>query len=168
MDLKNKLIYRYSIKNDIKDIKSYLIDDCLNQRHKMDKSKGLNYPIDSIYTNFLYNIFYQASKKYLNNFSLLDVDFKLWCCLTDEKYNDSRWHNHISTSSINCVIYLKTQNKGIFFKNKDEKIHILPEEDDLLIFPSFLNHIPEVSTTKDPRITLNLELRCKEEVNNIF
>ena len=88
MSLKNKLIYKYSIKNDIKDIKSFLIEDCLNQRHKLNKSKGLNYPVDSIYTNFLYNIFYQTSKKYLNNFSLLDVDFKLWCCLTDEKYNE--------------------------------------------------------------------------------
>ena len=44
---------------------------------------------------------------------------------------------------------------------------MLPEDNDMLIFPSFLDHYPETSK-KEPRITLNLELRCKESTEKIF
>ena len=65
------------------------------------------------------------------------------------------------------MIYLKTEGKGIFFKHKDESLYVLPKENDMLIFPAFLDHYP-VPSKKEPRITLNLELRCKEPINKIF
>jgi hypothetical protein len=87
--------------------------------------------------------------------------------LSDKDFNKGRWHNHIETSTINSVLYLKTQNKGIRFRHKNKKIHMLPKENDLLVFPSFLEHFPDVSKNK-PRITLNLELRCNETAESIF
>tara|TARA_S200002703_G_C3644374_1_gene197803 strand:+ start:53 stop:562 length:510 start_codon:yes stop_codon:yes gene_type:complete len=167
MNIKN-LVLKTNVTKFIKDIKSSLIEDCLSQRNKINSIKdALNYPVESKYTNFLYNIFYLTSKKYLKNFDLSDVNFKLWCYLTDEKYNKGIWHNHSKTSSINCVIYLKTQGKGIHFKHNNEEIYILPNDNDMLIFPGFLDHLPEQSK-KEPRITLNLELRCKEPTEKIF
>lgn len=166
MNLFNKIIYKKSISNELKDIKNLLIKECLSQRNKRNKS-AFNFNVDSQYTNYLYNIFYNISKNHLNNFTLLDVDFKLWCLITDKKFNNNMWHNHMKTSSINCVIYLQTQNKGINFKYKNKEIYYLPQDNDILIFPSFLDHLPEVSK-KEPRITLNLELRCNEPVEHIF
>jgi len=160
-------IYKYSIKEQIKEIKKNLIKECLDQRTNIDIKKGKDFPVYSKYTNYLYNIFYNLSCNVLNKFTLKDVDFKLCCYLTDKTFNETSWHNHITTSSITAVIYLKTENKGIFFKHNNQQVHLIPEEGDLLIFPSFLDHCPEPSKEK-PRITLNLELRCKENAIDIF
>lgn len=162
------LIIKHNISEQIKEIKEPLMKQCLEQRHTLDTAKtGNTFVVESKYTNFLYNIFYQISNMNLNKFNIRDLNFKLWCYLTDEKFHDQAWHNHVNTTTINSVLYLKTQNKGIFFRHQDEEIHIIPEEGDMLIFPSFLYHLPEVSKTK-PRITLNLELRCTEPAERIF
>ena len=150
----NNLIIKHNIGNEIKDIKNTLIEECLSQRDKLAESN--NFPIHSKHTNYLYNIFYQICKLTLNKFNLTDLNFRLWCYLTDKDFNDSVWHNHKKTTTINGVIYLKTQDKGIFFKHNNQRMHILPRECDILVFPSFLEHLPEVSKT-EPRISLNLE-----------
>lgn len=161
------LIIKQNITDKIKNIKNLLMNECLSQRHNHDKELSYNYCIDSKYTNYLYDIFYQVCKNKLNSFNLLDVNFKVWCFLSDKNYNKSTWHNHTHSSTINCVIYLETQNKGIFFRHEKNDIYMLPEDNDMLIFPSFLDHYPETSK-KEPRITLNLELRCKESTEKIF
>jgi len=161
-----ELIIKHSISEEIKNIKGSLIKECLKQRSNL-KKKDNNFLLETKHTNFLYNIFYQISNEKLNKFSLKDLNFKIWCYLTDKKFNETNWHNHIDTTTINSVIYLQTKDKGIFFKHGDETIHVVPNDGDILIFPSFLNHLPEVSTT-EPRITLNLELRCIESPEKIF
>ncbi len=165
-----QLVKRHNISEEIKDIKESLLEECLAQRKlftpELMKS-GNNFKFYSKYTNFLYNLFYQISNNNLNKFTLLDLDIGLWCYITDKKFNRTNWHNHLTTTTINCVLYLKTQNKGIFFRHKNEELYILPNEGDMLIFPSFLEHLPEASKT-EPRITLNLELRCVESAEEIF
>jgi len=162
-----KLIYKKSITNELLNIKKDLIKACLKQRIKLNPKLAYNFEVESKHKNYLYNIFYHTSKSYLNNFTLHDVNFKLWCYLSDKNFHKGRWHNHLKTSTINCVIYLKTQNKGINFKHNHREINIIPKENDLLIFPNFLDHYPEPSK-KEPRITLNLEFRCKEDAKDIF
>lgn len=164
----NKLIIRENVSKYIKDFEKSLIKECMDQRHTLDTKKtGNSFVVNSKHTNFLYNIFYQICNMNLNKFNLKDINFKMWCYLTDEKFFESNWHDHSRTTTINCVLYLKTQNKGIYFKHNDDKIYILPNEGDMLIFPSFLWHLPEPSQA-EPRITLNLELRCIEKPEKIF
>lgn len=162
-----KLIYTFNIKDALENIKKPLIQECLNQRINLNEKISYNFELHSKYTNYLYNIFYNISKINLNTFSLKDVNFKMWAYVTDKEYNKSQWHNHNLTASINCVLYLKTQKKGITFQYQNQKKHLLPKDNDMLIFPSFLDHLPDVSKTK-PRIALNLELRCNESVESIF
>jgi hypothetical protein len=162
-----KLIYTFNIKDALENIKKPLIQECLNQRINLNEKISYNFELHSKYTNYLYNIFYNISKINLNTFSLKDVNFKMWAYVTDKEYNKSQWHNHKLTASINCVLYLKTQKKGITFQYQNQKKHLVPKDNDMLIFPSFLDHLPDVSKTK-PRIALNLELRCNESVESIF
>ena len=165
-----KLIKRHNVSEDIKSIYESLLKECLEQRELLSvESMRLdnNFKVNSKHTNFLYDLFYQLSNNNLNKFYLKDLNFNLWCYITDKNFNKTNWHNHSNTTTINCVLYLKTQNKGIFFKNKDEELYILPNDGDMLIFPSFLDHLPEASTTEQ-RITLNLELRCVESAKEIF
>jgi len=162
-----KLLYTFNIEDSLKNIKKPLIQECLNQRINLNEKISYNFELHSKYTNYLYNIFYNISKINLNTFSLKDVNFKMWAYVTDKEYNKSQWHNHKLTASINCVLYLKTQKKGITFQYQNQKKHLVPKDNDMLIFPSFLDHLPDVSKTK-PRIALNLELRCNESVESIF
>jgi hypothetical protein len=162
-----KLLYTFNIEDALKNIKKPLVKECLNQRKNLNEKISYNFELHSKYTNYLYNIFYNISKINLNTFSLKDVNFKMWAYVTDKEYNKSQWHNHKLTASINCVLYLKTQKKGITFQYQNQKKHLLPKDNDMLIFPSFLDHLPDVSKTK-PRIALNLELRCNESVESIF
>jgi hypothetical protein len=162
-----KLLYTFNVRDALKNIKEPLIEECLNQRINLNKKNSYNFVLYSKYTNYLYNIFYNISKANLNTFSLKDVDFKIWAYVTDKEFSKSKLHNHNLTASINCALYLKTQNKGITFQYKDQKKYLLPKDNDILIFPSFLDHLPEPSKNK-PRITLNLELRCNESVESIF
>jgi|TARA_R100001460_G_scaffold93332_1_gene135250 hypothetical protein len=166
----HQLVKKHNISEEIKDINESLLKECLEQRESFSSElmqSGNNFQVNSKHTNFLYNLFYQISNNNLNKFHLTDLNFSLWCYITDKKFNRTNWHNHFNTTTINCVLYLKTQGKGIFFKNKDEELYILPNDGDMLIFPSFLEHLPEASTT-EPRITLNLELRCVESAEEIF
>jgi|TARA_R110000803_G_scaffold198969_1_gene262862 hypothetical protein len=163
----DELLYSFNIEDALKNIKKPLMKECLNQKTNLNEKTSYNFEVCSKYTNYLYDIFYNISKVNLNTFSLKDVNFKMWAYVTDKDYSKSQWHNHKSTSSINCVLYLKTQNKGITFQYQNQKKHLLPKDNVMLIFPSFLDHLPDVSKNK-PRITLNLELRCNESVESIF
>ena len=161
----NNLIHSCSIDEKIEHIKDELIKECIEQRNV--KKGYLNFKVKSKYIDNLYNIFIDEAKKKLNKFTLKSIDFKLWCYISDNTFTIGRFHNHLKTSTINSVIYLITQDKGIDFKLNKETIHLKPKEGDMLIFPSFLDHYPHPSKT-EKRITLNLELLCNETGEEIF
>ncbi len=162
--LKN-LIHSFFIGEKINHFKDELIKECIEQRYQI-KNKG-SFFVKSKYQNNLYNIFISEAKKTLNKFTLKNMDFEMWCYISDNEFNDTGWHNHTEKSTINCVMYLITQNKGIDFKLENEELHLKPKEGEMLIFPAFLMHCPHPSKT-DKRITLNLELLCNETDKEIF
>ena len=159
------LIHCFSIEEDIKNFKENLIKECVDQRKKEDK--GCNFKVQTKYIDNLYKIFIDCAKKILKPFTIKDKNFKVWCYMTDNMYNDTGWHNHKKSATINSVIYLQIQDKGISFKQDNEQIYFKPDNGDMLIFPSSLNHNPEPSTN-DKRISLNLELLCNESEQEIF
>ena len=159
------LIHSSFINEKINHFKNELIKECIEQRYQI-KGKG-SFFVKSKYQDCLYNIFINEAKKKLNKFTLKSTDFEIWCYISDDKFNDTGWHNHIEKATINSVMYLVTQHKGIDFKLNNEQLHLKPQEGEMLIFPAFLMHCPHPSKT-EKRITLNLELLCNETDKEIF
>jgi len=159
------MIHHFSIKENIKNFKEDLIKECIVQRKK--EKDGLNFNVETKYINNLYDIFIESAKKILKPFTLKNKNLKIWCYITDDTFNDSCWHNHKKSSTINCVMYLQIKKEGISFKIKNKEIYIEPKNGDMLIFPGSLEHLPTPSK-KDKRITLNLELNCNESEKEIF
>jgi len=66
------------------------------------------------------------------------------------------------------VLYLEiVKDCGIQLKYENKIIYIEPKKYDLLIFPGFLDHLPIVHKTKK-RISLQFEITCEEDANNIW
>ena len=181
---KVRLINKVNVTRQIKPIKDQLINDAIFSQYNRPKG-SFNYEVNSNYRQYLYDMFIEHSRKLLNNFTLRDTNFKVWCYLTDETYSQGdTWHNHIHTSTINGVLYLNVvKGYGIEFKtdynntykqdipnreyNRDNVTYIEPNNFDLLIFPNFIDHRPLISKDKR-RISFNLEIRCNESSKEIF
>ena len=170
----DNLIFKQNIKNEVHHLKDELINDTLKSKENYNRKnvnggQNLNFEVSTKHKEYLYNIFLEKSKKYLNKFTLKDTDFRLWCYYTNNDYiGTMKWHNHLNTSTINGVLYIETvKDKGIKFKHDKEFYYFEPEDYDLLIFPDFLNHLPKRSKDKR-RMSFNMELRCIESSKEIF
>ena len=168
--MKNLIIC--NVKDKIKSIKKQLIEDTLKTRH-LQNIDHYSFEVNTSQKNYVYNILIDECKKRLNSFTLKDTNFKLWGYYTDKSYHlGSRWHNHLDSSTINAVLYVKpVKGYGIEFIKSIGRIHfpvvLDPKPYDLLIFPNYVDHRPLIPKNKI-RISYNLELRCKEDVNDIF
>ena len=181
---KIRLINKVNVTRQIKPIKDQLINDALLSQS--NRQEGIfNYEVNTNHRQYLYDMFIKHSRRLLNNFTLRDTNFKVWCYLTDETYSQGdTWHNHFNTSTINGVLYLNVvKGYGIEFKtdyndtykqnisnreyNRDNVKYIEPNNFDLLIFPDFIDHRPLISKDKR-RISFNLEIRCNESSKKIF
>lgn len=162
-----------NVKDKVQDYYLDLLIETIEQRPIPEFQNGNNYIFKSKYTNQLYDFFISLCKKHLNPFTINSLNFGTWCCLSDQKNNIDQWHNHKQTGTIVGVLYLKIPNSkenGIDFKLKDSEIYktINPEPFDFLIFPNYLDHRPHGSKTNKKRISINLELKCKESAEEIF
>ena len=163
-------VYAVSLKEQLQPIESELTKEFINQRPAKMLFGEYNFNVKSKYNPYLYKLFLESSTKLLNKFTLKDENFKTWCSISDNQFDITCWHNHLTTSTINGVIYLKLtkEEKGINFLIDNKVQNFIPKQFDLVIFPNYLNHCPLVSKTEEKRISLNLELRCKEKVTDIF
>ena len=181
-----RLINKVNVTKQIKPIKDELLKDAyFSQYNRRDEYGAFNFEVNTNYRQYLYDVFIKHSRRLLNNFTLRDTDFKVWCYLTGENFSlGDTWHNHLNTSTINGVLYLNVvKGCGIEFKtdynetykqnipdrpfNRDNVKYIEPNNFDLLIFPNFIDHRPLISKDKT-RISFNLELRCNESSKKIF
>ena len=166
-------ILSFNVKEKIKDFYLDLLIESIEQRPRLELQDGNNYLFKSKYTNELYDIFISLCKKHLNSFTIKSLNFKTYCCLSDKnfQFNINQWHNHEKTGTIIGVLYLKIPNKkenGIDFKLNNQIVKYEPEPFDLIIFPSYLDHRPHSSKTDKKRISINIELQCKESSQQIF
>ena len=163
------MITKISVNKEIKSFKKDLINECIKKRLVNPSVHGVNnYFVDSKHTEKLYTILIRSCAKHLNTFTISDHNFKLWCYYSDKKFNEGNWHNHIDTATINAVLYLKVpkNNKGIDFRMNKTIYNLKPKSGDLIIFPDFLDHYPYPSFDQ-PRISLNLEIKCNEQSRQI-
>lgn len=185
---KNKFLYKLNLKDEISPIRDEIIFDAVKTKHLAD----YNFEVFSKHNEYIYNIILSKCRD-LFNFSLVDEDFRVWCLYNDKHYlgGNNRWHNHIKSSTINCVLYLKTiegcgfkyhehidLNHNVILPEKCELYekgnnikYVEPKDFDVFIFPDFLMHTPTFPQDKlgdNIRVSLNLEFRCSQKSIEIF
>ena len=187
-----ELIYKVNVGRQIRPIKDQLLLDVSRWRFdtrgilNTETNGGYNYQVESEHTTFLMNLFEKQARRFLNDFNIKWNTNQIWCYYSDNNFTKGdTWHNHINTSTIVGVLYLKTAPKcGLEYCNssnipradcldkdydRENKIikYMEVKDYDLLIFPNFLDHRPIPHPT-ETRISLNMELTCKESAEQIF
>ena len=168
------IVLSFNVKEKVKNFYLDLLIETIEQRPKPERQNEYNnYYFKSKYTNELYDILIPLCKKHLNPFTIKSLKFGTWCCLSDKhfKIGLDQWHNHKKSGTIIAVLYFKIPDEekhGIDFRFNDRvKLH-KPKPFDLIIFPNYLDHRPYGSETDEKRISINLELQCKEKAEDIF
>ena len=184
----NSILYKFNLKDEISSIRDCIIAEAFKKKYLA----AYNFQISTEFNSYLYDIFIKKCES-LFDFKLFDQEFELYCMYNDKSYlgGNNKWHNHVKSSSINGVLYLKTvEGCGLkycekfeinqidiepeFFETyeKGKKIqYIEPKDFDLYIFPDFMMHTPVFTADKIKdkiRVSLNLEIRCIEDSINIF
>lgn len=123
-------------------------------------------------TNKLYDKFLRKSRLIFGNFKLTQSNSNAcWSLCTNRNYWQSVPHNHIKTSTINSVFYLKVPKINGKYCGKillydDEKWNLYqPEPYELLIMPNYLVHDTEYHDTEEFRISLNFEICCTGNID---
>tara|TARA_R100001086_G_scaffold162892_1_gene87778 strand:- start:299 stop:847 length:549 start_codon:yes stop_codon:yes gene_type:complete len=153
-------------KKDKSDFIKIILDDKNKYFEKVsyDKAINSNVPLTiNTHTNKLYDKFLTLSQKNFGPFNLLKNNSnKCWSLLTNKNNYASVPHDHIKTSVINSVYYLSVpEQKGSIQFYIDEKwIDYQPDENELLIFPSYLKHNTTKNNTEKWRISINMEIIC--------
>jgi hypothetical protein len=147
--------------------KSNLLNEILSQMNNGGRQVKLksNKILSKIYQNFL-----EYSQ---NRFGKLDIiqEPEMWALCTNKDNWKSVIHNHINTSTINAVYYLNIpqidyKNVGdIKLLHNDKWYNYMPSENELLIFPNYLTHDTEYNKTDDFRVSINMEIKCNNEIN---
>ena len=158
-----------SIKNffNISKHKNNLLNEILEQMNDGGRQVKLksNKILSKIYQNFL-----EYSQK---RFGKLDIiqEPEMWALCTNKDNWKSVIHNHIETSTINAVYYLNIpqidyKNVGdIKLLHNDKWYNYMPSENELLIFPNYLTHDTEYNKTDDFRVSINMEIKCNNDID---
>ena len=158
-----------SIKNffNISKHKEDLLNEILDQMKNDGRQVKLksNKVLSKIYQNFL-----DYSQ---NRFGKLDIikEPEVWALCTNKDNWKSVVHNHIETSTINAVYYLNVpqinyKNVGdIKLLHNNKWYNYTPSENELIIFPNYLTHDTEYNKTDDFRVSINMEIKCNNDIN---
>jgi len=135
--------------------------------------KGNSFPIidSTVAFDSLYSEFFDIASKELGPLELESDNIRIcWGYVTNKNFYKGGIHHHKRTSTINAVYYLAvpstdTEMEGsISFYNdlRKEIYNIKPKPGDLVMFPNYLLHQPHQSFTDDYRISVNMEIICKD------
>ena len=147
--------------------KSNLLNEILSQMNDGGRQVKLksNKVLSKIYQNFL-----EYSQ---NRFGKLNIikEPEVWALCTNKDNWKSVVHNHIETSTINAVYYLNIpqinyKNVGdIKLLHNNKWYNYMPSENELLIFPNYLTHDTEYNKTDDFRVSINMEIKCNNDID---
>jgi hypothetical protein len=168
----DNLIYVENVGNIINN-KKYWYEKIIHTHLKHEYVIGSNFCLDESFREFsdvLLKKLHQTSEekyskvigKYLINEKNKNI---CWANVNNYYHYKSVIHDHVQTSVINSVFYFNvpdTNTAGItFYRNFNEKyLTYYPKNNDLIIFPNYLLHIPEKSLTEEYRISINMEIMC--------
>ena len=174
--IENHIIFKTNIEEEVFNIKNSVIDNILKERNlfiKNNTGEYRNFTLKkTIYTNKLYNIFKTIVKKTFKKVTPLKTlsTNNCYAYVSDKSYSVANWHDHKTSSSITGVFYLKTvKTRGIEFKYPEKNsIYFEPKDYDFIMFPGDLPHYPYPSLDNKIRISINMEIACKESISEIF
>jgi hypothetical protein len=155
-----------------------MIDTVLSQKDTANYHGGYTFHIEDPHGDFvkLYNYFFSVVESIFGPIDLASKH-KSWCWAN--VYNKDNFktnaHDHIRTSSINAVYYLKISNDmsanegGLnLYPFMKPTIQFHPDEGDLLIMPNYTVHEPLFHSGSDYRITVNMEICIDSHINNYY
>lgn len=124
-------------------------------------------------THILINNTKHLLKKAFNKITFKKSEPKVYACIFDKSFQKTAWHNHISSSTITTVFYLKLtkQDNGINFKiNNNQIFNYKPVLYDLLFFANYVDHMPEIPSdiNDDFRVSINIDYLCEEKSQEIL
>jgi hypothetical protein len=155
--------------------KEELIQSILeNGKLFFNKEKGINFPIKNDNKKFfgkLYEKFYDLCEKKFIFTPIKKSSNACWAYVSDKNNFKEVWHNHLNTSTINGVYYLNIPENDyvtIDFELNGNIYTRKVKNHDLIIFPNYLNHKPNRCYKDGYRISINMEINCKESAEYIF
>lgn len=162
-----------------KNMKENVIKTIMKNREKNFYNPKINFSITDDDDNFfknLYEEFIFLSEKIFGNLTYLESNTsKCHCYVTNNNgYGSNYYHDHIDTSTLNGVYYLNIPqttliNSGsITFNHRGRTVTYKPHNYDLLIFPNYLEHKVNFSNHHEDRISVNMEILCKENPDKLF
>ena len=160
-----------------KEEKDFIISDIVSRKENYnDNNFGANnVEVVCDYNNFLkklYEKYVETCRQILNPFTIHESNIDMpWTYCTNQYDHIHAWHNHMKSSTINCVYYLQIPNcEGgqLEIEYDGKRLDFYPKEYDLIIFPNFLDHAPRRPYCDEYRISINLEIRCNEPSKYIF
>ena len=159
--------------------KQIMIDDIFSSRenHLLQDPNAYksNIPVESDQTglfNILYKKFIEKSENIFGKLHLSSNNSnQCWAFCTNNEYWS--FNPHIHDCKINSVYYLNVPKYNgndcgpIMFSDNPESgkwQFYQPKNDDLIIFPGDLYHDPNFVPTKEWRVSINMEIRCKNDI----
>ena len=150
--------------------------DSLNFSYKPEGSDWprTNFPIKYDHTLFfsgLYERYLKICRQHLGKFHLSHENrTTCWCYRSNRKFSESFWHHHFDTSTINGVYYYQIEGRdGILFKDEDDNEEkYIPEQGELIVFPSYLRHMPLPPISLKNRYSINMEIQTYEPSVQLF
>lgn len=141
--------------------------------------KGGSFPISEDYRNFFKNLYHKftlISKELFGNFEILSSNNQMCWSYASNKFDHGpgNIHNHLNSSTINSVYYLNVpqsatiKNGSITFFMNQENFSYRPKNGDLLLFPNYLNHKINFLDDEEYRISINMEIKCRESSYSLF
>jgi hypothetical protein len=143
-----------------------------NKKYHVDHVSN-NFPVlddDTGFFNYLYEKYYNFCYK---KFEFTVHPLNLSTCWTYVSQKDNFvevWHDHTKTSTISSVYYLNIpkNNTSIDFRLNGNYYTHKPRENELIIFPHYLEHKPNRCYDDGNRISINMEIRCFQNSEDLF
>jgi hypothetical protein len=168
----------YSIKNFYTPLwpfwnKQDIIESVIYNKKYHIKHEGNNFPILEDNTNFFKHLYEKYYDYCLNKFKFIVHPknvFVCWAYISKKDDFSEVWHDHIKTSTISAVYYLSIpKNKtSIDFCINQNYFNYEPSENELIIFPNYLEHKPNRCYNDGYRISINMEILSFQNSEDLF
>jgi hypothetical protein len=162
----NIFLETISINKDKNELYDLIVTDHKNLIYSYDQ---YNFKLDDKYKEFtedLYSKFLSFCESLFGKLELLEQNKRdCWAYVSNKDSIECVVHNHLRTAVLNGVYYLNIpdENSGSldFF---DDNMNIIythyPKESELLLFPPYLLHKPNMNYSDKYRIAINVEIIC--------
>ena len=165
LSLEKRILVNNSINNNY--LNSHLSNPFIR-----DNCIEYNFPIVEDETSFFSNLYEKYKElcyKLFGNFHINPQNqTTCWCYRSNKDWNRPVWHKHLYTSTINGVYYYQVDRDGIFFERNGKEFYYVPKQGELLIFPNYLNHRPDINTSQTLRYSINMEIKTEESASTLF